>query len=192
MIEEKYWMIKTLEKLGLEENFSLKYYVRQADFVEQFQRLTDSDQGLFSGAFDALSSSKKEYRGTVSNSEFSIRKKKRLFDTLSAIPLISGTILSEKNGTRLLVNVCAFTRIMKYMIWLLGFIYLVAALFLAISDLTEKFGFMPFVFLLLHAMLMFGIFYFISRRSVSKVSENLDRDFKIMIQNLPELDPKQS
>jgi hypothetical protein len=67
-----------------------------------------------------------------------------------------------------------------------------AAIFLAFSGLAAKFGFMPFVFLLLHALLMFGVFYFMLRRSVSKVSENLDRDFKIMIQYLPELDPKQS
>jgi hypothetical protein len=119
-------------------------------------------------------------------------KKRRFFDSLSAIPLISGTIQSEKNGTRLLVNVCAFQGIMKYITWLLAFIYVAAAIFLAFSGLAAKFGFMPFVFLLLHALLMFGIFYFILRRSVSKVSENLDRDFKIMIQYLPELDPKQS
>lgn len=184
-------MSNWLDKLGLSEDLSLKYYVRHANFVEQFQKHTDSDQSLFSGAFDAFSSSKIEYRGTISSSEFSIRKKKRFFDSLSAIPLISGTILSEKNGTRLLVNVCAFSSLLKYMFWLLCFLYVAAAIFLAIFGLAEKFGFVPFVFLLLHALLMFGIFYFILRRSVSKVSENLDRDFKIMIQYLPELDPKQ-
>ncbi len=111
---------------------------------------------------------------------------------MSAIPLIYGTILSEKNGTRLQVTVCAFTGMLKYVVWFLCFIYIAAAIFLAVGGLAAKFGFMPFVFLLLHALLMFGIFYFILRRSVSKVSENLDRDFKIMIQYLPELDRKQS
>ncbi|MBK6950583.1 MAG: hypothetical protein IPH24_00685 [Crocinitomicaceae bacterium] len=185
-------MSNWLDKLGLSEDLSLKYYVRHEDFVEQMQKFTDSDQGLFSGAFDAFSSSKVDYRGTINISEFSIRKKKRLFDSLSGIPLISGTIQNEKNGTRLLVNVCAFTGILKYMFWLLCSIYIAAAIFLAFSGLAAKFGFMPFVFLLLHAILMFGVFYFMLRRSVSKVSENLDRDFKIMIQYLPELDPKQS
>lgn len=185
-------MNKTLEKLGLEEELLLKYYVQHTDFVNKFQKLTDSDQGAFSGAFDAFSSSKAEYRGKISSIGFSVRKKKKFFDSLSAIPLISGTLASEKNGTRLLVNVCAFTGITKYISWMLAGIYVAAAIFLAFSDLTTKFGFMPLLFLFLHATLMFGIFYFILRRSVAKVAENLDRDFKIMIQDLPELDPKQS
>jgi hypothetical protein len=181
-------MSTRLGKLGLSEDLSLKYYVPHKDFVEQFQKSVDTNNG---GLFDALSSSKIDYRGKVTASEFSIRKKKRFFDSLSAIPLISGTIASEKNGTRLNVTVCAFTGIMKYMFWTLCFIYVAATIFLAFGGLAAKFGFTPFLFLLLHALLIFGIFYFILRRSVSKVSENLDRDIKIMIQDLPELDPKQ-
>jgi hypothetical protein len=182
-------MNKRLDKLGLSEDLSLKYYVQHIDFVEQFQKCTDPNQ---SGVFDVFSSSKIDYRGNVSSSEFAVRKKKRFFDSLSAIPLISGTIQSEKNGTRLLVNVCAFTGIMKYITWMLVFIYVAAAIFLAFSGLATKYGMLPFLFLILHAFVIFLVFYLILRRSVSKVSENLDRDFKLMMKDLPELDPKQS
>lgn len=181
-------MSKRLDKLGLSEDVSLKYYVTHIDFVEQFQKNIDPN---LSSLFDVFSSSKIDYRGTISSSKFSIRKKRRFFDSLSAIPLISGTIQSEKNGTRLNVNVRAFTGIMKYITWMLAVIYVVAAIFLAFSGLATKYGILPFLFLILHAFVIFLIFYLILRRSVSKVSENLDRDFKIMIQDLPELDPKQ-
>lgn len=185
-------MSKWLDKLGLSEELSLKYYVRPDDFVSLFQKNVDSGDGLFSGAFDALRFSKTDYRGTITATDFSIRKKKRFFDSISAIALITGQIVREKNGTRLLVTITSFTGIMKFVTWLLAIVYVVAAVFITFSGLIEKHGLIPYLFLILHALMLLLIFYFILRRSVSKVASNLDPDFKMMIRDLEELDPKQS
>lgn len=185
-------MSKWLDKLGLSEELSLKYYVQTEDFVFQFQKNVDPGEGYVSGLFDALGSTKIDYRGTVSSSNFTIRKKKKFFDSISAIALITGQIVKEKNGTRLLITISSFTGIMKFVAWLLAIVYVVAAVFITFSGLIEKYGLIPYLFLILHALVLFLILYFILRRSVSKVASNLDPDFKMMIRDLDELDPKQS
>ncbi len=186
-------MSNRLDKLGLSEDLSLKYYVRQEDFIRELKKNVDIEYGnRFGDISYAFGINKTAYRGKVNEDSFLLRKKKSFFDSVSSIAVISGQITDEKNGTRVNVTICSFTMMVKLMgICLIAF-YAIAAIYLPYSELIQKFGYMPFVFILGHALIMFLIFYAILRRSVSKISENLDRDFKIMIQYLPELDPKQS
>ena len=74
-------MDEFLRKLRLKDNFAIELEVEKYFFVDRLTSVVDpGNTGILFSAFEGLSSSKKEYKGKVSDHGFEIRRRKRLFD----------------------------------------------------------------------------------------------------------------
>lgn len=70
-----------LRKIGLIDNLTTELKIQKTDFLNVFtNHVDDGDIGFLSGAFDAFSSSKNEYRGRITFDGFEIKRKRRFFD----------------------------------------------------------------------------------------------------------------
>ena len=129
--------------------------------------------------FEALTSGKNEYKGTIDHHFFKLRKRRRIFDTNRNFALAEGT-MHEKDGKLVLeTEIKGFHSMMKFFYaFILGF-YLIFILGFTFTSFFAKDSVPLFVlpFIFIHALLMLGIPYFVMRRSVTRMKYELERDF---------------
>ena len=172
-------MKEFLKKIKLIENFTIEIEFKKNDFVSKLKEHVDEGSiGLFANAFDVFSSSKNEYKGHVSYDEFKIKRRKRFFDMNKNLAIARGSY-KQKNETLIIeTEINGFNRIMiPYFLFTIVF-YLI---FIGVIIMTDSFkgievGFV-FLFLFIHATFMFGIPYFLMRRSTKRMKYELERDF---------------
>lgn len=152
--------------------------IHKNEFVDRLKQEVDpSDLGIFSDAFDAFSSSKKEYKGHVSYEGFQIKRKKRLFDMNLNLSTASGSFTQKEDKLIIATEINGFSKIMIPFYVFALIIYLVT--FLSILFLGNFGNETAFVipFLLFHGALMMDIPYLLMRRSTSRMKRELEREF---------------
>lgn len=169
-------MENLLKKLKLIENTTTTLQLSKVEFIKKLNEITEpGDTGFLSSSFDIFSSSKKEFKGIVNYDSFKIKRRRRLFDSNANIAVANGTVI-EKNGELIIdTQINAFNNFfIAFYIFLIIFYSIFFSVFL-FSDMNTSFIAIPF--LLFHATLMFGLPYFMMRRSVKKLKYELERDF---------------
>ena len=166
-----------LKKIKLIENFSTELQIEKHDFVKSFRRHVDeSSSGLIKDLLDAFSSSKNEFKGSVGINAFRIKRRKRFFD--SSLPLVAeGTY--RQRGESLLIDAeisGASKMMISFCVFLLLF-YLVALGSIIMKDDQDlRVAAVTVPFLFIHAAFMFGIPYFMMRRSIKRMKHDLERE----------------
>jgi hypothetical protein len=171
-------MKSVLERLGLVDHLTTEIPIEKRDFVDKLTRNVDQgDIGIFLSAFEAFSSSKNEYKGTVTFDSFKIRRRRRLFDMNISLAVAEGSFRQKDNILVVEATIRGFQRIFIPFLILIAFVYVAFIISFIVSDTPGNMGglFIPFIFI--HAAIMLGIPYYIMRRGVSRMKYELERDF---------------
>lgn len=177
-----------LRRIKLIDDMSLRLNVTTTEFVSKLRSHVDEEDinSLFSGLFEAFSSSKKKYKGEVDSRGFHIRKKRQLFKKQRMTAYAKGNY--RLNGDILVVNAVInpfnFNKIL-----LKGFLFIcyLTFLFYLIFDevlLKDLFNNLPIPFLLFGFVAMFVMPYFSLRRSVSNMKDDLEKQFLLFVSEI--------
>lgn len=174
-----------LKKIKLIDSFSTTLNTTKSEFTSALRNNVDEGDvdGMFSGAFEAFSSSNNKFKGSVSFNGFKIRKRRRFFEKNFGKAIATGNV--REQGDTLVVNT-QINAWHNFMFFFFGFITVGYIIFFGVF-LNQAFSFddgLSFVaplFILFHAMLMFGIPYFIMRRGVKRMKQDLEREFHFIL-----------
>jgi hypothetical protein len=164
-----------LRKINLIKDINIELQISKIDFTKKFRENVD-ESNLGFEPFEVFTSSKNEYKGTIENNGFELKKRRKLFDTSHSFAKATGKFTQETDKLIIKTEVNGFQR---KMIFFLGFFLLFYAIFFSVFLFTDTGGatFFVFPFLVLHMTFMLGIPYFIMRRSVNRMTYDLERDF---------------
>ncbi len=175
-------MKEFLKKIKLIEHLTTDIEIQKNEFVSKLKQHVDQGStGMFSDTFDFFSSSENEYKGQVGYEGFKIKRRRKIFDMNMNLAVASGTY--RQNNEKLIIE----TEINGFngmMIPFYVFAILFYSIFIGAFFMTDNFegngaGFaLPFIFI--HAAFMFGIPYFIMRRSTKRMKHELEREFYYM------------
>jgi hypothetical protein len=174
-------MKSILKSLKLIDYLITEIPMERKDFVEKLKMNVDQGgTGFFLSAFEAFSSSKKNYKGTVGFDSFRIRRRRRFFDTSMNLAVAEGSFRQKENLLVIQSTINGFHPFFIPFTALLLIIYIVAIVSVIFSDNLGNMGwfFVPFFFI--HSLLMLGIPYYMMRKGVSRMMYELDRDFYYM------------
>ncbi|MDI9310769.1 MAG: hypothetical protein QM535_11180 [Limnohabitans sp.] len=165
-----------LKKIKVIDFLTISLSVKKSDFVKSFEDIVENASiGFFSDPFDPFIRSDKEYKGTVYDSGFEIKKRKRFFDNNFNIAVASGSFI-EKDGELIIeTEINGFSKffIFYYSFLILGY----SAGVIGLLNSENEISFIAVPFLLIHAFFMFAFPYFIVRKSVQKLKYELEREF---------------
>jgi hypothetical protein len=168
-----------LEKLKLIDHLTTELEIQKDTFVSKLKASVDEgDTGLFFNTFEAFSSSKNEYKGHVGSDGFKIRRRRRLFDMNINLAVAQGTYKQTDNHLIIETEINSYGSMIIpiYAILLVFYAIFIISFFTADNVEGIMSGF-ALLFILMHAAFMFGIPYFMMRRSVSKLKYQLEREF---------------
>ncbi len=175
-------MRRFLEKIKLIEHLSTELEIQKNEFIKNFKNQVDEGNiGPFSGAFEAFSLSKNEYKGHVGYDGFRIKRRRRFFDMNMNLAIAKGNYRQKGNNLIIETEINGFRGMMvPFYIFLIVFY----AIFIFGFFSTGNFegapkGFLG-AFILIHAAFMFGIPYFIMRRGTKRFKHELEREFYYM------------
>ena len=165
-------MKEFLRKIRLIENFTTELKIQKNDFVIALRAHVDEGSTDFmSGSFDGFSSSKNEFKGHVGFDGFKIKRRGRFFETNMNTAIAKGTYLQKEDSLLIKTEINGFHGMMipLYAVGLL--IYSIAIVGLLFADNVERnVAAFTIPFLLIHAGFMFGIPYYLMRRSTRKMA----------------------
>ena len=168
-------MKEFLKKLKLIDNLTTELQISRNEFTDKLDSIVDKGgTGYFSDSFDIFSSSKNELKGRIDYYGFKLKRRRRFFDGNMNFAVANGTFDEHRGVLTIETEISGLT----------GFFipfYIIALIFYstffwgAAHANAGQFFILPF--LILQAILMFGIPYFIVRRSVKRLKYELEREF---------------
>lgn len=179
-------MKEFLRKIKLVENLTTEITIQKNEFVSNFKdHVDEASIGLFSDTFDAFSSSKKVYKGHVGYDNFKIKKRRKFFDMNTNLAIAEGTFRQKDQTLIIKTEITGFNGIMLpfYIFGIIFYIIFIGMFFSFNTMEGEAPGFI-LPFLIIHAAFMFGIPYFMMRRSTTKMAHELEREFYYMTKDL--------
>jgi hypothetical protein len=167
-----------LERIQLIKQKQVKLPIEKTEFSKILRQNVDEGEiGMFSGMFEAFSSSKNKFKGTVSNNEFEIRKRHVLFQQNQMIARIKGTFRQQNDHLIIDLTINGFSKM------ILPF-YAIAVVFYILFISTMSHGlesFSPFlIIILIHAILMFVVPYFVMRKNVKRTADDIEKELYFM------------
>ncbi len=179
-----YKMKEYLKKLKLVDQLTTEIEIERNQFVGRFKEHVDQgDTSIFSDIFDVFSSSKNEYKGNVNHAGFKIKRRRRFFDMNMGLAIATGKFHEKENTLVISTEINSFHGIMIPFYIFIAIFYLIFIFgFSFVAFTGESNGEVAFAipFLLFHAAFMFGIPYFMMRRSTSRMKRELEREFFYM------------
>lgn len=174
-------MKEFLKKIKLIENFQIQLNTDRNTFYTKLKDIVEyGGTDYFSSMFEVFSSDKREYRGSVNYDSFKIKRKRKLFDTNYNIAVASGKIsdFDGKTNVNIEINSFSYFFIPFFIILIIFYSFFIFSVFFS-GDNPPIF---VIFFIFLHACLMFGLPYFIARRSVKRMKYELEREFVFITQ----------
>jgi len=165
------------KKIGLSDNLRIELPISISDFVNTLSSNVDSPQWDF---FDVFSSSRNRYKGSVKLNSFELKQKRRLFDTNVNWARVSGSFRQEGEKVIVDIGINGF-RLMMIPFFILGIVIYGITVVAIIGEGDAGAGILPF--LLIHALFMFGIPYFIMKRSVRSAKYDIERDIYFLMKD---------
>ncbi|MAY82977.1 MAG: hypothetical protein CMP59_02495 [Flavobacteriales bacterium] len=168
-----------LKSIKLIDQFETELIIQKHDFVQRFLKVVDQGSvGTFSNPLEAFSSSKNEFKGEVGINGFRIRRIRKFFQPNMSLAIAKGRFTQRDD--KLIINTeidGLRTHILFFYIFGIIFYGIFLTAFLSIDKIEGEFSYILFPFLILHAVFMFGIPYFVMRRSVKRMKYELEREF---------------
>jgi hypothetical protein len=169
-------MREFLKRLKLIDGMKTTLQTSKVEFVSRLYEITDEGStGMMSDTFDVFSSSKNEFKGQINFDSFRIKRRRRFFDTNMNFAVANGTFTENNGQLTIDTEINGFNNFfIVFYVFLIVF-YAIFIFGLIGNSSTEGFEAIPFV--LLHGTFMFGIPYFMMRRSVNRLKYELEREF---------------
>lgn len=168
-------MEEYLRKLKIIDSFTTALKISKSDFINKLTSITDKgNTDFFSDALDIFSANKKEYIGQIDYNSFKIKRRKKFFDTKMNLAVATGTINQHNDQLLIDIEISGFNQFF-ILYYVLITIFYVLFIF-AIGSEDNGIPVFVFPFILLHALLMYSIPYFIMRRSVKNLKYELERE----------------
>lgn len=169
-------MKEFLKRLKLIDRMTTTLQTSKVEFFNRLNEVTDAGStGMMSDTFDVFSSSKNEFKGQVNFDSFKIKRKRRFFDSNMNLAVANGTFAESNGKLTIETEIIGFNNffivfyvflIIFYSIFIFGFLFS-----------SKSGGFIALPFILLHGAFMFGVPYFMMRRSVKRLKYELEREF---------------
>ena len=174
-------MNKLLTKLKLLKESTIELPVEKYDFVSILKSHVDEkDLGYFSDMGDVFYSSDAEYKGRINSYGFELKKRRKFFDYNMNFALAKGHFNQQGDILQINMEINAFTNPIKLLFIIVPIFYLFSiVMIIAQGEAETSMAIIPL--LLFHALFMFGIPYFIMRRSVNRMKYDLERDLYFML-----------
>jgi hypothetical protein len=167
-----------LERLKLIDHLTLEIPIDKQEFVNRLRNTVDKgDTGVFSSVFEALRSSKKEYKGQVTPDSFKLRRRRKFFDTNMTFATAEGSFSQKDNLLVIESTIIGFRKVYLVFVALLLLFYAAVILSVILSDASGVMRWLIIPFLIFHSVMMFGIPYLVLRRGVSRLKYDLEREF---------------
>jgi len=169
-------MKELLKQLKLIDYMSTTLQTSKIAFVNRLNEITDEGStGIMSDTFDVFSSNKNEFKGQVNLDGFKIKRRRRFFDTNMNFAVATGTFAENNGQLTIDTEINGFNNFFIVFYVLLIVVY--SIFFWSFLRSDNKAGFIVVPFILLHGTLMFGMPYFMMRRSVKRLKYELEREF---------------
>ena len=168
------------------EDSTIVLNTSRVEFVEALQNNVDQADidsffsNFFQG-FEVFDSSKNLFKGRVNSDGFKIRKRRRMFNSSSGLAKATGRFREKNDQLEIKTTISAWNNILLFVIGMLLIFYVIfISLFLFNSEFRSG-SFFVLPFLIIHALFMFGIFYFLMRKSIKNLKQDLKREFVYII-----------
>ncbi len=171
-------MKEFLKKLKLIQYLTFEIDIQRSDFVKKLRNIVDEEEiSILSDPFEAFSRSKNEYKGQVGDHKFKIKRRKKFFDMNMNFAVAEGTYQQQDENLLFEIEINGFIKMMIafYVIVTLFYILFIGAFFTV--DVDEDFSVIMLPFIILHGAMMFGMPYYLMRRSASKMRHEIEREF---------------
>jgi hypothetical protein len=171
-------MTDFLKKIRLIQDLKIELLIERSVFVKTLEANID---GYQSALTDIFSRSKHIYKGTVSYEGFSLKRKRKFFDSNMNWANAKGVF--SQMGDKLIIDIQlkVFHPIMVLFVILLVFFYAAAFIMLLMGDMEAAAWTVPITFV--HALLTFGIPYMLIRRNVHLMKYNIERDLYFIMKD---------
>ncbi|PTX12245.1 hypothetical protein C8N40_11443 [Pontibacter mucosus] len=170
-------------KIKLVDNLTTEIEIQRNEFVARLKENVDEGStSLFSDMFDVFSSSSNEYKGTIRMEYFKLRRRRRFFDMNMNVAVAKGTFTQKEKILIVDTEINGFSGMMIpfYMFAIIFYLIFISTFLFAENIEGASFA---FPFLVIHAAFMFGLPYFVMRRSVDRMKHELEREFYYMTKN---------
>lgn len=168
-----------LEKIKLIDQFTTKIPLTEYEFTKRLTLIIEEGEvGSFPNLTDIFSSSKKVYKGKVGLNTFTLKKRRRFFDTHIGSAIARGNFRYRNNGLFIETEINGFSKMMvPFFILIILFYLLFIVSFFFFDDSFSIVNLIFIPFLLAHAVFMLSIPYYMMRRSVGHLKYDLEREF---------------
>lgn len=169
-------MKEFLKRLKLIDNMTTTLPISKVEFVNRLNEITDSSStGMMSDTFDVFSSSKNEFKGQVNVDGFKLKRRRRFFDTNMNFAVAQGIFSIDNDQLKVETEINGFKNFfILFYVFLIIFYSIFIFGFIGSANGVE---FIAIPFILIHGTIMFGLPYFIMRRSVKRMKYELEREF---------------
>ncbi|KQC29839.1 hypothetical protein [Flagellimonas eckloniae] len=175
-------MKEFLKKIKLIEHLITDVEIQKTEFVAKFrQHVDEGSTGMFSDTFDVFSSSKNEYKGQVGYEGFKIKRRRRFFDMNMNLAVARGTYRQSNEKLIIETEINGFSGMMiPFYLFAIVFYSIFIGTFFMTDNIEGNGAGFALPFILIHAAFMFGIPYFIMRKSTKRMKHELEREFYYM------------
>ncbi|MBC8756241.1 hypothetical protein H2O64_16315 [Kordia sp. YSTF-M3] len=167
-----------LERIQLVQRKQIKLPVDKSEFIKAFRQNVDEGEiGMFSGMFEAFTTSKNRFKGNISNNDFEIRRRKVLFQRNQLFARIKGTFRQQADHVVVDLTINGFSKMIIpfYVLTIAFYIFFITTISNGLELLSPF-----FLFMVIHAILMFAIPYFVMRRSVKSTAADIEKELFFM------------
>lgn len=178
-------MKELLNRLKLIDYLTTEIEIQKSEFVTRFKENVDEGStGIMSDTLDVFSSSKNEYKGFVGDDNFKIKRRRRFFDLNMNLAVAKGVYRQKDNILIIDTEINGFSGMMiPFYIFVALFYTIFITAFIFADNIEGNGAEFAIPFIIIHAAFMFGIPYFIMRRSTSRMKHELEREFYYMTKN---------
>jgi hypothetical protein len=173
-------MEQFLRRIKLVEDLQMILPIGKQAFIQTLR--TQVDPPSF-GLFSLFEGGKNEYKGTVTENGFELRRRRRMFDSKLSISRSVGLVSQSGSQLHIDIIIKGYNDYIVFMIIMIILVYgigIVATFFAAFQN-DKIFSAAPFI--LVHATVMIGIFYAVVRRGVRRTKYDLERDLYFMMRD---------
>ncbi|MBL7899717.1 MAG: hypothetical protein JNJ99_14355 [Crocinitomicaceae bacterium] len=163
--------LKIIQQFRSELNFSIDQFVGMMK-----SKVDYSTFGFFSDATDVMSGSENDFKGMISETQFRLKHKRKMFSGNLSIPMVSGSVEQKGNRLEIKTEINAFQGPLKFLFFLVIISWLINLVLIGVWLKEDTVLAKNMIFPAVMAMIIFPLFvYLIMRLSVSGVKRKMEK-----------------
>ncbi|TCI85907.1 hypothetical protein [Tenacibaculum sp. M341] len=171
-------MKEFLQKIGLIKRTYIELKTEKNEFVKKLRNSVDeSNLGWTSSFLEPFFSSENDYKGTVDNNGFRLRKRLKMAQQANGMPIAKGKFRQKDDLLLIELEINGFK---KAFYFIYPFLLLIYVFFIiGFSFVNDFWVIIPFI--VLHASFMIFLPYFFMRKGVKNMKKELEKEFVYIV-----------